>query len=180
MRSMMSIHTRRELAASIALRYQKAGKKDKVRILDEFVAATGYNRKHAITVLRHPPALTKKACAKRNRKRHYGADVGRALVPLWKASDCLCSKRLVPFLPELITALERHHEIEIAPTTKQKLLTISPATCDRLLAPQRRELPGHGLSTTKAGTLLKAQIAIRTYADWNEKQPGFVEVDLVA
>ena len=56
---------------------------------------------------------------------------------------------------------------------------MSAATADRLLRSQRNHGQG-GLSTTRAGTLLKQQIPIRTFAEWNETQPGFLEADLVA
>ncbi len=180
MRLMMSLQARRELTASVWARYHKATRTQKARILDEFVAATGYTRKYAISLLSEPPPTSRPDKNKnpkrqeRPRKRRYGPDVERALLLLWKAADALCSKRLVPFLPELLAALERHGEITLWPSTREKLLTLSPATCDRLLAKQRCTLPRRGLCTTKPGTLLKAQIPIRTYADWNENQPAFV------
>lgn len=178
---MMSLQARRELTASIWTRYQKATRSQKAAILDEFVAATGYSRKYAITLLGKPhPPCRSKTPAKRCRKRHYGPDVERALLVLWKATDSLCSKRLVPFLPALIETLERHGAVTLSPITKEKLLRLSAATCDRLLAKERSGAPRRGLCTTKPGTLLKQQIPVRTYADWNEGQPGFVEVDLVA
>ena len=46
-----------------------------------------------------------------------------------------------------------------------------------MLAPASRP---HGLTTTKPGTLLKHSIPVRTFADWDDAQPGFTEVDLVA
>src|SRR5204863_5097038 len=52
-------------------------------------------------------------------------------------------------------------------------------TADRLLRASRTQRL-HGLSTTQAGPLLKQQIPIRTFQQWNETQPGFVEADLVA
>ncbi len=57
---------------------------------------------------------------------------------------------------------------------------MSPATADRLLAPERKKNELRGRSGTKPGSLLKSQIPIRTFAEWDEKRPGFVEVDLVA
>ena len=36
-----------------------------------------------------------------------------------------------------------------------------------------------GRSHTKPGTLLKSQIPIRTWSEWAEDTPGFVEIDLV-
>ena len=110
---------------------------------------------------------------------------------LWRASNHLCSKRLAPFLPELAAALERHpghrrwpqNELALAQSTRDKLLTLSPTTCDRLLEEQReRARPARGVATTKPGTLLKHQIPVRTFADWHESERrlGFCEVDLVA
>jgi hypothetical protein len=56
---------------------------------------------------------------------------------------------------------------------------MSAAMADRLLRSQRT-LALRGLSTTRAGTLLKQQIPIRTFEEWKETQPGFLEADLVA
>jgi hypothetical protein len=95
----------------------------------------------------------------------------------------LCSERLTPFLPELAVALEHHHELTLAQSTRDKLLTLSLAPCDRLLKDEReRARSARGLATTKPGTLLKHQVPVRTSADWNESQrrPNFCEVDLVA
>ena len=62
---------------------------------------------------------------------------------------------------------------------RQRLLEISPATVDRLLETERREIK-KGISTTRPGSLLKKQIKVRTFADWNNIIPGFLEGDLVA
>jgi hypothetical protein len=51
---------------------------------------------------------------------------------------------------------------------------------DRCLRPIRVKNKLHGLSTTKPGSQLKKAIPVRTFADWNEDQPGFMEIDLVA
>jgi hypothetical protein len=59
-------------------------------------------------------------------------------------------------------------------------MTISPATIDRVLAPDRKCLHVKGRSGTKPGSLLKAQIPIRTSAEWDESGPGFCEIDLVS
>ena len=56
---------------------------------------------------------------------------------------------------------------------------MSAATADRLLHSQRKR-GQRGLSTTRAGTLLKQQIPVRTFEEWEETQPGFLEADLVA
>ncbi len=53
------------------------------------------------------------------------------------------------------------------------------SVCDRHLAPERARLFPRGRAHTKPGTLLKSQIPIRTWAEWSENVPGFVEIDLV-
>lgn len=93
--------------------------------------------------------------------------------------DCICGKRLAAILPEVIPILEKHHEVVPDAVTRKKLLQISASSIDRLLAAERRKWMLRGRSGTKPGTLLKHQIPIRTFADWNEKQAGFVEIDLV-
>src|SRR5262249_13063249 len=90
------------------------------------------------------------------------------------------AKRLVPFLPELLPTLERHGHLTLTDELRTQLLTLSPATADRLLRSVRNPDQPQGISTTKPGTLLKHHIPIRTFADWNEAQPGFMEADLVA
>ena len=102
----------------------------------------------------------------------------RALVTLWTTANRICSKRLVPFLPELIEVMERHGHLSLPADVRGKLLTISPATADRLLATERSNQ--RGMSTTRPGSLLKKQIKVRTFADWDDLQPGFLEADLVA
>jgi hypothetical protein len=174
----MTKNGKRELLVWLRAQYVKARKVEKGRILDQFVLATGYHRKYAIDLLKHgPPTRTKQ---KRGSRRRYGLDVVAGLAQVWKASGHLCGKRLQPFLPEMVAVLERHHELHLAPATRDKLLQMSAATMDRALKPARARLPQRGRSTTKPGSLLKKAIAIRTFGDWNERQPGFVEADLVA
>jgi hypothetical protein len=97
----------------------------------------------------------------------------------WHAANRICAKRLIPFLPTLLEALERHEHLHISEECRKQLLAMSAATTDRLLSSQRK-LSRHGLSATRAGTLLKQQIPIRTFEEWKETRPGFLEADLVA
>jgi len=104
-----------------------------------------------------------------------------ALEQLWEASDYLCSKRLAPFLPELIEALERHDDLVLSTEQRTVLLTISPPTIDRLLRPVRRQYKRRGLVTTSPSlAALRAQVPVRTFGDWANVTPGYLQADLVA
>jgi len=83
-------------------------------------------------------------------------------------------------MAEAVAAMELHEELEVTPQVRVKLLAVSAATIDRMLAPDRRRLRMKGRSGTKPGSILKRQIPIRTFAQWDERRPGFCEVDLVA
>ena len=177
---MMSLKSKRELLEAIRPRYLKAKKAEKEKILDEFTAATGYHRKHAIRVLKnqvqdqnHHKGKTKTYQAV------YRGEVVEALEQIWEIYGRICSKRLKPYLPEAIKVLERCKELELSAETKGLLLKISSASIDRCLHPVRFKSP-HGLSTTKPGSLLKNLIPIRTFTEWDEERPGFMEIDLVA
>lgn len=175
---MMSQQSKRELLETIRPRYLKASKSGKAQILDEFVAATGYHRKYAIRVLKHGRKAS--GLRKKGRRKEYQGEVVAALTRIWEICGRICSKRLKPFLPEIVAVLERHQELSLSAEVKSQLLRMSRSTIDRCLRPVRFEEKRHGLSTTKPGTLLKKAIPIRTFADWDDARPGFVEVDLVA
>jgi hypothetical protein len=168
----------RELVRAVRPRYRHARRAEKTRILDEFVANTGYDRKYAIHLLNHG-RVRQPHTERRGRKRVYTSDVTRALVKVWEICDRICSKRLHPFLPEMVEILERTGELVLPVETKSRLLQMSRSTIDRRLQPVRFQRPG-GRSTTKPGTLLKKAIPMRTFTDWDDARPGFLEIDLVA
>jgi hypothetical protein len=177
---MMSLKSKNELVEVVQPRYLKASKFEKQKILDEFTAATGYHRKHAIRVLKNKVQVQNRLKGKtKTYKRVYRGEVVQVLEQIWEIYGHLCSKRLQPFLPEAIRVLERCQEIELSKDTKDLLLRISSASIDRCLRPIRLPSP-HGLSTTKPGSLLKSLIPIHTFTEWDEERPGFLEVDLVA
>ena len=174
---MMSHLSKKELIEVIRPRYLKATRKEKRQILDEFIAATGYHRKYAIRVLKHRPKL--KGLNKPGKQKVYEGAVVQALTTIWEICGRICSKRLKPFIPEMIIVLERHHELFLDENIKAQLLKISRATIDRCLKSARFE-HHKGLSTTKPGTLLKKAIPVRTFTAWSDERPGFEEIDLVA
>jgi len=172
----LSQQSKRELVERIRRRYLQASRAEKTKILDEFVAVTGLHRKAAIRRLRQG---YQRGRERRGRKRRYSGAVVAVLAEVWRVCGYICGKRLQPFLPEIVAVLERDGDLVLDEETRQSLLTISAATIDRKLGPYR-QLQGRGLSTTKPGTLLKHSIPLRTFADWDEVRPGFVEMDLVA
>lgn len=175
---MMSPKSKQELLEVLRPRYLKANKVEKQKMLDEFAAATGYHRKYAIRVLKNQVQNHHNKKSK-GYKAIYRGEVVSVLEQIWDIYGRICSKRLQPYLVEGIKVLERCQEINLSQDTKELLLKISSASIDRCLHPIRFKSP-HGLGTTKPGSLLKKLIAVRTFTEWNEEQPGFMEIDLVA
>lgn len=185
----LTMKEKRAVAAVKAAAYGKAAKKGKGEILDQFIELTGYARRYAARLLRSHNKKTKigKLTVAADLRKHdsfsrqptYGPEVVQVLKQIWIVLDCICGKRLQPALASVIPVLKAHREIQLSAATETKLLKISAASIDRLLAPERSKLALKGRSATKPGTLLKHQIPIRTFSQWNENQPGFVEIDLV-
>lgn len=174
---MMSQRSKQELVETIRSRYLKAKRAEKSKIIDELIANTGYHRKHAIRLLRGGRVKrTKKRCG---RSKIYQGEVINKLVLIWEICGRICSKRLQPYMPEIIAVLERHNELQLSGEEKYLLLRMSRSTMDRCLQKERYEHK-KGISTTKPGTLLKKAIPVRIYTDWDEHRPGFMEIDLVA
>ena len=173
----MTSTSKHELLEAIRPRYLKGDKSEKSRILDEFCAATKYHRKYAIRLLKHGPAAKK--LKKTGRSKIYQGEVVTALTQIWEICGRICSRRLHPFLPEIVRVLEQHQELILSAEVKQLLLQISRASIDRCLKPARFE-HRRGLSTTKPGALLKKAIPVRTFTPWEDERPGFEEIDLVA
>lgn len=176
--SKVSTKTRRELVATIRGRYRSASPVDKQRILDEFVAFTGCHRKHAIRVL-SSATTDEQSSATPPRERIYGEAVREAVGMLWEAADRVCGKRLKPLLPILVTALERHGHLTLDPAVRERLLAASAATLDRLLAARRAQAGGRR-RRPRTKSAASQSIPVRTFADWKEPEPGFLEIDLVA
>jgi len=174
----MTREAKRELIEELRPRYVKASKKEKSAILDMVVCATGYHRKYAIYLLRH--GYPRRVRRSRKRPRKYHQRVVNALVRIWRIFDYICASRLHPFLPEAIDVLERHQELVLDQETKALLLEMSQSTMERKLREARCARPRRSPSTTKRAARLKKSIPIRTFSDWNDHRPGFLEVDLVA
>ena len=171
----MSPLSRKEYLENIRERYKSASKKEKNLMLDEFCQVCNYNRKYAIRLINSKPGK-KRFEAKRGRKKHYTDPLlKKVLRDIWVATNLPCSKRLKAILPIWLP----HYDDELPDYVYLQLLSISPASIDRLMKPDRDKLTKKGLPTTKPGSLLKKHIPVKT-DQWNETQPGFVEVDAVA
>jgi len=190
---MLTMGQKKAVTRELQNRYQKARKKEKIMILDEFTRITGYNRCYASQILGKSNILGSVQIGRkkfkyvkdyhqssRKRNRYYDQEVLLALKKIWKEADYICSKRLAPFLAEFIPVLEKHGEIKLTRQVREKLFTISAATIDRLLADIRKKQQIKGRSTTRPGSLLKKNIPVRTFSEWNNTKPGFFEVDLVS
>ncbi len=173
----MSPQSVREYAASLRPRYLLASRAEKARLLTEFCRLAQRHRKSAIRLLRYP---SNSPARRSGRPRCYGPDVVALLRTVWEASDYLCGKRLAPFLPTLLDALERHHVLQVPPALRPRLVRVSAPTIDRLLRPYRRGHP-RGLTTTgPSHPALAAQVPIRTFGEWRDARPGSLQADLVA
>lgn len=185
----LTMNEKRSVAAQMAASYQRARKRQKGVILGQFVELTGYVRRYAARLLRRHGKKTRvgktliigDVTKKPGRERQsvYDGEVIETLRKIWMIMDCICGKRLKAALADLIPVLKKNMEIQMSPATEEKLLRISASTIDRVLAADRKKQALKGRSGTKPGTLLKHQIKIRTFSEWNEQKPGFVEIDLV-
>jgi len=194
----LTMQERHAIVRELSSRFQRSGKKERSEILDNIVQLTGYTRCYAAFALRSCgrkqvrsidgkrvvfiPGYARRAGSKRHRRGRYRTKAFlEALTKFWALSDGLCGKRLVAFLREIVPLLERQGRLHISdPVVHEQLVTASAATIDRLLASTKRQSQLKGRSTTRPGTLLKHHIAVRTFADWSDVQPGFCEADLVA
>jgi hypothetical protein len=170
---------RQAVTETIATRYGQAGRGEKGRILDELCATTGWHRNHArkaLTVALTPRVVRVRAV----RAPRYGPEVVAALRFCWAVLGAPTGKRLAPMMGELVPILRRFAELDVSEATAAGLVAMSAATIDRRLAGDRAKLQLRGRSLTKPGSLLKDSIPIRTWAQWDDARPGFVEIDLVA
>jgi len=185
------MHEKRAVTKEVAGRYQKASKHEKGIILSEFTSLTDYHRTYASWLLGNHgrkirvsqktviEAEIRGKKPKRQREKIYGDKAQRFLKKIWFIMGCICGKRLAPILKEVIHRLKEHNEIVLDRAAEEKLLRISASTIDRLLREEKKKFELRGKSHTKPGSMLKSQIPIRTFSEWNENKPGFLEIDLV-
>ena len=168
----------RKYLSQLQNRYKTARRKQRIIILDELTKTTGYDRKHAgklvrgkyrhmMGVIKHPRSLV------------YTKEDADTLEKVWKLLGWIASKRLKPSLSLALDQLILAGKVSMPKEDRKRFIRMSPATMDRLLTRYKKRVNIKGRSYTKPGTLLKTQIPIRTFSEWNENRVGFFEIDLV-
>ncbi len=179
----LTLQERRSVTRETRRKYARVKRREKTRILDEFTSLTEYNRKYAVQLLKGNLAKARRpsgAARGRGAPRVYDGELLAVLKRLWSVFGFMCGKRLAPAIRANLALLEKFCELPGLPSRQRQLLmSISPATIDRLLAGDRKRLRFKGRSHTRAGSLRREQVPIRTFGEADQKQPGYVEVDLV-
>lgn len=184
----LSMGARVEITKKYATAYRKAAKKDKGQILDQVCEVTGWSRDNARRRLGAAGRAGSKVAKMDLRKRRaskYSLQARGVLERVWAITGGQCGKYLAVSLPTLLDSLETHGELvdgrrDYSAGVRAELEAMSAATIDRYLAPARAKDPLRGISTTKAGALLRSSISIRKAGDEVEAEPGFFEGDTVA
>jgi hypothetical protein len=173
----VSKRARHEIVVALRTRYERATKLEKSLILGEFTAISGYHRKHAIRLLNYSMDLTGPTKISPASRRVYDAAVKAVLILIWEAADRICGKRLKAALPTMVGAMERHGHLKLDADVRKKVLAVSPATIDRLLAPARK---GAGQRRRRRPSKkVRKGVPIKTFSEWADSPPGFLEIDFV-
>jgi len=184
----VSMASRVEVTKQLKGAYQRAGKKEKGIVLDQFCAATGLSRSTARRYLTSKTLGNKKIFRldrRRCRPTKYSEAAKRVLLRIWRMMGAPCGKYLAAARTQWIASLEAHGELilgnmEWTEQVRKEILAMSPATVDRYLKAERNRLTLKGISTTRPGVLLRNSITVRKASDEMEAEPGFFETDTVA
>jgi len=196
----LDMHTRKKICGKIYRRYQKAGKKGKGEILDEYAQTLECNRDYLAHLLANwgkkryavaggklvkyvavePARGCQKAPgdAKTGRPEKYHPAFVQVLKAIWERFDFQCGTLLAPLIRGMIDFLAA--EFKLGAEMRALCETASPSTIDRKLKREKARRRLKGIGTTKPGSLLKSQIPVRVYFAWSERRPGFFELDTVS
>jgi hypothetical protein len=168
----MSLRSKQEYLGRIYGRYQRGGREHKGKILDEFCAVCGYQRKFALRLLNRP--LRRKRRRPGPKPKYDPERLLPSLKRVWLLAEQPCGKLFKASLPLWLPFFP-----ELEPALKKELLAMSAATLDRLLKPARFEHRRRGLCATKPGKLLRHHVPLRD-GPADTKHLGHIEADTVA
>ncbi len=174
----MSQSARNEYLKKMRFRYAGRSKSGRTMLLDEFCEVTGHERKYAIKLLRGRCCAPGRKPKKRGVAKTYGDEVCEVLFEIWSYAEQPCGKRLKPALKLWLPAYEARHE-PLESELKAKVLKISPAQIDRVLAPRKIGVSRRKTRVPKANAAIKAIVPIRA-ENWDVSEPGWFEADTVA
>ena len=169
---------RDEMVAALVERYAEGSRNERSLILDEFVAVTKFHRKHATRLLKG--GSRRCPSGPRLGRRIYNDAAREALIVLWEASDRICGKRLRPLIPLMLEAMERHKHLQLTSEVRTGLLAMSAATMDRALRKAKGQPGGKNHRRAPPSAAVRRSVPVRTFSDWGDPAPGFIEADLVA
>jgi transposase InsO family protein len=174
----LSMGERRAVTNKMAAAYRRGTRPEKSAVLDQLCELTSWHRDHARAQIRWAGEI-RVVRVRRPRTPIYSARVVSALELCWRVGRQPAGKRLAPMLSVLVPLLRRDGELDVTDEEARLLCAMSAATIDRRLQGAKVLAELRGRSHTKPGTLLKSQIPIRTWSEWDEGVPGFCEIDLV-
>jgi len=174
----MRLELRMKYLETIYQRYHRASKRSKGRILDELCKVCKYSRKYAIWKLnRLREGEGPKVHKARHRGKKYDHEVLSIVEVVWEVAHYPWSVRLKEIIRLWLPWIRKRYRV--SSEMEEKLLSISPSTLDRALKSKKRKLKRRIYGRTKPGTLLRHKIPVKT-DNWDVKQPGFLEADLVS